>query len=148
MHEKLKWFNAQAPIENHFSTNDTAVKLVRDMNTVVKGPWCITKGHMIELALQVTTTKGASRMSLVVNNMDVAKSGSLGVTSGDSASMSLFYKGELKQDSTLAVKVFTGVEKNEIEALNMQLSYKLYGNDMGLKSELPACAHPPSPIDD
>ena len=87
-------------------------------------------------------------MSLVVNHVDVAKSGSLGVTSGDSASMSLFYKAEIKEDSTFAVKVFTGVEDNEIEPLNMQLSYKLYAHDMGLKSELPACAATPSPIDD
>ena len=148
MQDKLQWFKNHTPVANHFSTNDAAVKLVRDMNTVVQGPWCISKGNTIELEIQATTTKGASRMSLVVNHVDVAKSGSLGVTSGDSASMSLFYKAEIKEDSTFAVKVFTGVEDNEIEPLNMQLSYKLYAHDMGLKSELPACAATPSPIDD
>ena len=120
---------------------------MKDMNTVVKGPWCIKKGHTIELEVQATTAKGASRMSLVVNNMDVAKSGSIAAT-GDSASMSLFYKGEIKEDSQFAVKVFTSLADNEIEELNLQLSYKLYGYDMSLTDQLPACAATVSPIDD
>ena len=67
---------------------------------------------------------------------------------GEAASMSLLYKGEIEEDSEFTVMVFTNEIENDIDPLNMQLSYKLYGYDVEVTNNLPNCALGNSAIDD
>ena len=86
-------------------------------------------------------------MALVINGSPVAKSAST-LNEGESASMSLIYKGHIEEDSELAVMIFTAAEMNDIEPLNMQLSYKLFGFGVEVNNELPACSTGLSELDD
>ena len=72
----IKMLQAQLPIEHHFSTNDASIQLQQGFDNLVGEPLCIQKGHTIDLQLQVTTSKGASVLTLVKNDETVAQSSS------------------------------------------------------------------------
>ena len=62
--------------------------------------------------------------------------------------MSLIYKGEIEEDSKFAVMIFTTELENDIDPLNMQLSYKLFGSAVEVTNDLPQCASSASELDD
>lgn len=62
--------------------------------------------------------------------------------------MSLIYKGEIEEDSKFAVMIFTTELENDIDPLNMQLSYKLFGSAVKVTNDLPQCASSASELDD
>lgn len=62
--------------------------------------------------------------------------------------MSLIYKGEVEEDSKFAVMIFTTELENDIDPLNMQLSYKLFGSAVKVTNDLPQCEPSNSELDD